>query len=376
MSETPSLAPSARYLEGVAAHRWESDPTQLALLPEFDRMHAALCAEPANGNGNGNGLFDRLKSLLGNDPPEAVPGLYLWGTVGRGKTFLMDLFVASLPHGVALRRHFHRFMGEVHENLRALGERQSPLVEVAAGIAARCRVLCLDEFLVNDIGDAMILSNLLDALFARGVTLVTTSNTAPANLYKDGLQRARFLPAIALIERRCHVVEMASSRDWRLRALTQAPVYLTPPGAEAHRALERIFASQASGNVQADGVLHVNSRDIPLHKRADNILWFDFAALCEGPRAVADYIALAKAGPAIIVSNVPQFTLYSEDAAKRFVQLVDEFYDRHVKLVLSAAAPITELYDGERLRAEFGRTESRLIEMQSEEYLALPHRPE
>jgi cell division protein ZapE len=374
MSETPSLAPSARYLEGVAAHRWESDPTQLALLPEFDRMHAALCAEPSNGNGNG--LFDRLKSLLGNDPPEAVPGLYLWGTVGRGKTFLMDLFVASLPHGVALRRHFHRFMGEVHESLRALGERQSPLVEVAAEIAGRCRVLCLDEFLVNDIGDAMILSNLLDALFARGVSLVTTSNTAPANLYKDGLQRARFLPAIALIERRCHVVEMASSRDWRLRALTQAPVYLTPPGAEAHRALERIFASQASGNVLQDGVLHVNSRDIPFHKRADNILWFDFAALCEGPRAVADYIALAKAGPAIIVSNVPQFTIYSEDAAKRFVQLVDEFYDRHVKLVLSAAAPITELYDGERLRAEFGRTESRLIEMQSEEYLALPHRAE
>ena len=372
MSEIPSLAPSARYLEGVAAHRWESDPTQLALLPEFDRMHAALCTEPASGNG----LFDRLKSLLGNDPPEAVPGLYLWGTVGRGKTFLMDLFAASLPHGVALRRHFHRFMGEVHESLRALGERQSPLVEVAADIAGRCRVLCLDEFLVNDIGDAMILSNLLDALFARGVTLVTTSNTAPANLYKDGLQRARFLPAIALIERRCHVVEMASSRDWRLRALTQAPVYLTPPGAEAHRALERIFASQASGNVQEDGVLHVNSRDIPFHKRADNILWFDFAALCEGPRAVADYIALAKAGPAIIVSNVPQFTIYSEDAAKRFVQLVDEFYDRHVKLVLSAAAPITELYDGERLRAEFGRTESRLIEMQSEEYLALAHRAE
>ena len=374
MSENPSLAPSARYLEGVAAHRWESDPTQLALLPEFDRMHAALCA-PA-GNGNGNGLLGRLKSLLGSDPPTAVPGLYLWGTVGRGKTFLMDLFAASLPHGVVLRRHFHRFMGEVHESLRALGERQSPLAEVAAGLAARCRVLCLDEFLVNDIGDAMILSGLLDALFARGVTLVTTSNTAPANLYKGGLQRARFLPAIALIERRCHVVEMASSRDWRLRALTQAPVYLTPPGAEAHRALERIFASQASSNVQESGTLHVNDREIPFVKCADDIVWFEFAALCEGPRAVADYIALAKAGPAVIVANVPQFTIYSEDAAKRFVQLVDEFYDRHVKLVLSAAAPITELYDGERLRAEFGRTESRLIEMQSEAYLALEHRPE
>ena len=359
-----------RYAEGVAAHRWESDPTQLALLPEFDRMHAALCAEPATESG----LFGRLKLLLGNEPPAAVPGLYLWGPVGRGKTFLMDLFAAGLPHGVVLRRHFHRFMGEVHASLRELGDRQSPLVEVAAGIATRCRVLCLDEFLVNDIGDAMILSNLLNALFERGVSLVTTSNTAPANLYKDGLQRARFLPAIALIEQRCHVIELASSHDWRLRALTQAPVYLTPPGAESHRALERIFASQATGATEHDGALHINGRDIPFHKRAENILWFEFAALCEGPRAVADYIALAKAGPTIIIANVPQFTLYSEDAAKRFVQLVDEFYDRRVKLVLSAAAPITELYDGERLRAEFGRTESRLIEMQSEEYLALEHR--
>ncbi|MEO6800135.1 MAG: cell division protein ZapE [Rhodanobacter sp.] len=372
MTETQWLAPSARYAEGVAAHRWESDPTQLALLPEFDRMHAALCAEPATESG----MFGRLKSLLGNEPPEAVPGLYLWGPVGRGKTFLMDLFAASLPHGVVLRRHFHRFMGEVHASLRDLGDRQSPLVEVATGIAARCRVLCLDEFLVNDIGDAMILANLLQALFERSVSLVTTSNTAPANLYQDGLQRARFLPAIALIEERCHVIELASSRDWRLRALTQAPVYLTPPGAESHRMLERIFASQASDTTEQDGTLHINDRDIPFHKRAGNILWFEFAALCEGPRAVADYIALAKAGPTIIIANVPQFTVYTEDAARRFVQLVDEFYDRHVKLVLSAAAPITELYDGERLRAEFGRTESRLIEMQSEEYLALEHRTE
>ncbi|KRF02075.1 ATPase [Frateuria sp. Soil773] len=369
MSETTPIAPSARYQEGIAAHRWEADPAQLAVLPEFDRMHAALCAEPPR-----NGLFGRLKSLLGNEPREAVPGLYLWGSVGRGKTFLMDLFAASLPHGVALRRHYHRFMGEVHGSLRELGNRQDPLVEVAAGIAARCRVLCLDEFLVNDIGDAMILANLLDALFEHGVGLVTTSNTAPANLYRDGLQRARFLPAIALIEQHCHVVEMVSPRDWRLRALTQAPVYHTPPGAEAERALARIFASQAQGEAQDGGAIEVNGRPIPVRRRADGVLWFEFDALCEGPRAVADYIALAKAGPTVIVSNVPQFSVYSEDAARRFVQLVDEFYDRHVKLVLSAAAPVTELYDGERLRAEFGRTESRLIEMQSEAYLALPHR--
>jgi len=369
MSDIP-LSPSARYQEGIAAHRWEADPAQQALLPEFDRMYASLC-ETRQDTGS---FFGKLKSLLGNESSEPVPGLYLWGSVGRGKTFLMDLFVSSLPHGVALRRHYHRFMGEVHERLRELGERQDPLIEVAAGIAQRCRVLCLDEFLVNDIGDAMILATLLDALFARGVTLVTTSNTAPKNLYKDGLQRARFLPAIALLEQRCHVVEMISSRDWRLRALSQAPVYHTPPSAEAERALSKIFTTQAVGDVVEGGDIVINDRPIPLRKRADNILWFEFDALCEGPRAVSDYIELAKAGPAIIVSNVPQFTIYSEDAAKRFVLLVDEFYDRHVKLILSAAAPITELYDGERLRAEFGRTESRLIEMQSEAYLALDHR--
>jgi cell division protein ZapE len=367
------LSPSARYQEGVAAHRWNADPAQLAVVPEFDRMHAALCVQ---ANGNGSSLFGRLKSLLGGEERQAVPGLYLWGSVGRGKTFLMDLFAASLPHGVALRRHFHRFMGEVHEQLRELGERQDPLVDVAANIAQRCRVLCLDEFLVNDIGDAMILANLLEALFARGVTLVTTSNTAPGNLYQDGLQRARFLPAIASIKQHCHVVEMISSHDWRLRALTHAPVYHTPPGAEAERELSRIFASQAQGDIVDGGEIVINDRPIPVRRRAGNILWFDFPALCDGPRAVADYIALAKTAPAIIVSNVPQFTLYSEDPAKRFVQLVDEFYDRHVKLILSAGAPITELYDGERLRAEFGRTESRLIEMQSQEYLALEHRPE
>ncbi|WP_266170263.1 cell division protein ZapE [Dyella subtropica] len=370
MSEDLPIAPSARYHEGVAAHRWESDPAQLAALPEFDRMHAALTAMPASNGG----LFGRLKSLLGNEEREAVPGLYLWGSVGRGKTFLMDLFVASLPHGVALRRHYHRFMGEVHERLRELGERRDPLLDVADGLAARCRVLCLDEFLINDIGDAMILATLLEALFARGVSLVTTSNTQPANLYKDGLQRARFLPAIALIEKNCHVLEMISSHDWRLRALSQAPVYFTPPSSEAERALARIFTTQAQGQVLESGDIVVNDRPIPVRKRADNILWFDFDALCEGPRAVADYIAIAKAGPAVIVSNVPQFSVYSEDAARRFVLLVDEFYDRHVKLILSAAAPITDLYDGERLRAEFGRTESRLIEMQSEEYLASEHR--
>jgi cell division protein ZapE len=363
--------PGERYQDGIAGHRWESDPAQLPVIAEFDRLHAALCApEPAAG-----GLFGRLRNILGNEPRKTVRGLYLWGSVGRGKTFLMDLFVSSLAPGLALRRHFHRFMLEVHAMMRELGERQNPLDEVAERLAAKCRVLCLDEFLVSDIGDAMILAGLLDGLFARGVTLVTTSNTPPSGLYKDGLQRARFLPAIAAIEAQCVVHEMISPRDWRLRALSQASVYMVPPGAEAERSLARIFTGQAQGEAVDGGSIMLNNRGIPVRKRAENIVWFDFAALCEGPRAVADYIALARTYPAVIVSNVPQFTVYSENEAKRFVLLVDEFYDRHVKLVLSAAAPITDLYDGNKVRAEFGRTESRLIEMQSEDYLGRDHKP-
>ncbi|HEY4090339.1 MAG TPA: cell division protein ZapE [Luteibacter sp.] len=367
------LTPGERYRDGVLGHRWESDPAQLGVIAEFDRMHAALCqpAEPAGG-----GLFGRLKSMLGAEASrESVPGLYLWGSVGRGKTFLMDLFVSSLSPGLALRRHFHRFMQETHATLRELGERQNPLDEVAARIAAKHRVLCLDEFLISDIGDAMIMAGLLEGLFSRGVTLVTTSNTVPANLYKDGLQRARFLPAIAALEKHCVVHEMVSPRDWRLRALSQASVYLVPPGPEAERSLAKIFTTQAQGDIEEGGTLAVNGRDIPVRRRAPNILWFDFTALCEGPRAVTDYIELAKTYPTVILSGVPQFTDFTENEAKRFVLLVDEFYDRHVKLALSAAAPITELYDGTRVRAEFGRTESRLIEMQSEDYLGREHKP-
>lgn len=364
--------PGERYRDGIAGHRWESDPAQLPVIAQFDRLHAALCA-PAPAAGGG--LFGRLRSLLANEPRHAVPGLYLWGSVGRGKTFLMDLFVSSLAPGLALRRHFHRFMLEVHGMLRDLGERQNPLDEVADRIALKCRVLCLDEFLVSDIGDAMILSGLLEGLFARGVALVTTSNTPPSGLYRDGLQRARFLPAIAAIKAHCVVHEMVSPRDWRLRALSQASVYLVPPGVEAELSLARIFATQAQGDTAEGGTIAINGRDIPVRKRADNIVWFDFAALCEGPRAVADYIELAKTYPAVMLSNVPQFTVFTENEAKRFVLLVDEFYDRHVKLVASAAAPITEIYDGAKLRAEFGRTESRLIEMQSEDYLGRDHKP-
>ena len=266
-------------------------------------------------------------------------------------------------------------MQDVHADLRSLEGCSDPLVEVAARLAADVRVLVLDEFFVGDIGDAMILGNLLRALFARGVVLVTTSNTPPQELYRDGLQRERFLPAIALIERHCEIVELVSPTDWRLRALKQAPVYWTPPGAQAERALQAAFGRVAHGAVRRDFALEVNDRRIPVRAEADGAIWFDFDALCEGPRGVADYIEIARGWHTVLVSNVPQLTPQTDDAARRFVELVDELYDRGVNLVLSAATSIVDLYDGDRLRAEVARTESRLIEMQSEDYLAREHRP-
>ncbi len=361
-------SPSELYAQGAARHDWQEDVAQQALLPQLDRFWHEL--QSASSNTGLRGLWRGFHSIQ-----HAVNGLYLWGRVGRGKTFLMDLLVRSLPQDQVERWHFHRFMAEVSAELQQLGEMSDPLEQVAAAYARRARVLCLDEFLVNDIGDAMLLAGLLQGLFDRGVSLVTTSNTRPDNLYRDGLQRARFEPAIALLQEHCAVLELASERDWRLRALRQAPTWLTPVGVEAEQHLSRIFTRLAQGGSKQDSELRVLGRAIPCRGQASQVSWFDFSALCDGPRAVADYIEIAQHYDAVLLSAVPQFTVESEDPALRFVRLVDEFYDRRVKLICTAATPIIDLYDGRRLRAQFARTESRLIEMQSEDYLAKEHRP-
>lgn len=362
---TAAETPSARYTQGVARGDWQDDPAQRAVLAELDRVQADLLRREEGS------WLARLRARLTDS--DSVLGLYLWGGVGRGKTFLIDLFFDGLPLQRKRRVHFHRFMREVQAELRALPGVEDPLDTVAEHIAAQTRVLCLDEFFVSDIGDAMILGGLLRHLFERGVALITTSNTAPRNLYANGLQRDRFLPAIALLEQHCRVYEMVSAQDWRLRALRRARVFHTPLGPDAERAMHECFVRITHGAAKSGQDIELHDRRIPVKELAEDAIWFEFVALCEGPRAVADYIEIAKGYGTVLVSNVPQFTPMLEDAARRFIELVDEFYDRHVKLVLSAAVGIVELYDGVRLRAEFARTASRLIEMQSEEYLAREH---
>ncbi len=325
-----------------------------------------LEAKPYRGSGF-------LGRWLHKGQTEPVEGLYIWGGVGRGKTWLMDLFFETLTEVRKRRIHFHRMMAYVHGRLGRLKGIEDPIASVADDVSQRTRVLCFDEFFVSDIADAMILGRLLEAIFERGVTLVATSNSAPEDLYRDGLQRARFLPAIDLINRYTAVVHMDGDTDYRLRLLKQAGTYLDPENADTTARLEHFFAECGHSEVRFDAELSVNGRSITARRVAKGIAWFGFDELCDGPRSQADYIEIARWYPAVIVEGVPIFDSLREDAARRFISVVDEFYDRRVKLILSAAATPADLYRGTRLEFEFERTASRLTEMQSEEYLGLPH---
>lgn len=377
MADTGAAArPSENYLAGVARGDWQDDPAQRAVLRELDRIHEALLQAPPRA-----GLFGRL---FGSDDADVTPGLYLWGGVGRGKTFLIDLFYADLPlpeskpggdvRDGKRRTHFHRFMRSVHERLRAHAGERDPLTIIAREWRASLRVLVLDEFFVSDIGDAMLLGRLLDRLFAEGVVLVTSSNTPPRELYKDGLQRARFEPAIALIEQHCAVVHLDSDTDYRLRELTRSPVYRAPLDGESDAWLESRWHALGGDDAHRDGSIELEGRKIAVRARCKGMAWFDFDALCEGPRAAADYIEIAREFHTVLLGGVPIMDARTDDAARRFVTLVDELYDRHVNLVCTAAAAPPALYTGERLLGAFERTTSRLIEMRSAEYLALEHR--
>jgi cell division protein ZapE len=376
---TAIIRPQDRYLMDLEKPDFRADPAQALAIKKLDNLFDRLLAQQdLSLKEKGLSLMNRLLGLSSSRRPER--GLYFWGGVGRGKTYLMDMFFDALPMDQKLRIHFHRFMRRVHHELATLTDTKNPLEVVADRIAAEAKVICFDEFFVSDITDAMILAGMFDALFKRGVCLVATSNIAPDGLYKDGLQRARFLPAIELIKQHTEVLNIDGGVDYRLRTLERAELYYTPldEGADASllQSFQRLVPQRDSELVshKVDVSIEVEGRHIAARYLADDVVWFDFDAICDGPRSQNDYIEIAKEFHAVLISDVPQMGFHNEDRARRFINLVDEFYDRNIKLVLSAAVNLQDLYQEGRLAFEFQRTCSRLQEMQSHEYLAAAHK--
>lgn len=366
------MTPLERYQQDLLRPDFQADQAQRMAIEKLEMLFGFLLDEQKQ---SGKGIFSKVKTLVCR-PEKIVPvkGLYFWGGVGRGKTYLMDIFFECLPFDKKLRLHFHRFMQYVHGELKSLEGNKNPLDMVALKISSQARVICFDEFFVSDITDAMILGGLFEKLFDLGVTLVATSNIVPDDLYKNGLQRQRFLPAIEQLKKHCEILNIDGGVDYRLRALQQAEIYYSPLGGEAEASLMRSLLGLAPDELQENVSIEINGRQLCSRYEADDVVWFEFTELCEGARSQNDYIELARIYHAVILSNVPCMDVTKEDQARRFINLVDEFYDRKVKLVISAELPILGLYKGSKLRFEFERTQSRLLEMQSHEYLAAAHK--
>ena len=368
------MTPLERYQADLQKPGFAHDKAQEIAIEHLQRLYDLLVAAEQEAQQK-SPVTRLLEKFTRPKRVEPIRGLYFWGGVGRGKTYMMDSFYETLPFERKLRAHFHRFMQRVHRELQRLAGEKNPLQLIADRLAQEARVICFDEFFVSDIADAMILGGLFEALCDRGVTLVATSNIEPDGLYRDGLQRARFLPAIALLKKHTLVLNVDGGTDYRLRALEKAELYHYPLGPHANEVLQRNFEALAPELGLADQLLDIEGRAIRARRVAEDVAWFDFAELCDGPRSQNDYIELAREFHAVLLGGVPQLTEQKEDQARRFVNLVDEFYDRNVKLVLTAEVPLSDLYTGARLRFEFERTRSRLLEMQSHEYLARAHRP-
>lgn len=366
------MTPLSRYQQDLLRPDFKEDAAQRMAVEKLQIVFDALVARH---NAENKSFIKKIVGKLSGQPSasEKVQGLYFWGGVGRGKTYLMDTFFECLPFEQKLRSHFHRFMQYVHQQLKRLDGQKNPLDTIAKEIAAQYKVICFDEFFVSDIADAMILGGLFEKLFDMGVTLIATSNIIPDNLYKDGLQRQRFLPAIAELKKHCEVVNVDGGTDYRLRALQQAELYYMPLGDEAEQGLMKNLLNLSLGNVQEAKEITVSHRVLRSRYEADDIVWFDFAELCDGPRSQNDYIELARIYQTVIVSDVPQMHVAQDDQVRRFINMVDEFYDRNVKLIISAQVNIAQLYTGGKLTFEFERTQSRLLEMQSSDYLAAEH---
>lgn len=342
-----------------------ADATQLAAAQRLQKFYDELLALKAARR-------NRLRKLLIH--PELPRGVWFWGGVGRGKSFLMDCFFDAVPYQRKHRVHFHAFMREVHQALKAHHDESDPLAKVAADIARKTRLMCFDEFHVSDIADAMILGRLMEALFEAGVIFCITSNYPPDGLYPNGLQRQNFLPTIKLLKEKLDVIEIDAGIDYRLRTLEQADIFLTPNDAKADAAMRQVFCQLAGEKEGQGGSITILNRELPVIRRADGVIWFDFATLCGGPRSQNDYLVLAESYHTLFLSHVPKMGADMSSQARRFTWLVDVLYDHRVKLIISADCPAEALYTQGMQASEFGRTVSRLIEMRSHEYLASTHR--
>ncbi|MDP6122603.1 MAG: cell division protein ZapE [Arenicellales bacterium] len=364
---TPHTTPKNLYQSALDSKQFSPDKDQALVVDAFEVLfHRLMEPKP---------LFTRLfHQFIASPPP--IPGLYLVGGVGRGKTSLMDLFFELLPFPEKRRVHFYRFMKEVHDQLKTLKTRQNPLELIGRRIARQTKLLCFDELYVADIGDAMILAGLFTALVHNHVTLIITSNTYPDDLYRGGLQRDRFLPAIDLISHYTQLIDLGDSRDYRLMQLGESGVYFDLNDPETEARLESCFTQLSPDPHAEEGEsVEILGRVIPVERSGDGIIWFTFEVLCGSERSQLDYIELSREYNTAIISGIPVLGAEAVDRARRLIELVDEFYDRGVKVIISAAAAPQLLYRGDRLAKGFARTASRLIEMQSSAYLSREHRP-
>jgi cell division protein ZapE len=344
------------------------DPVQQQVIRQLDQLHEAILAT----NRRELHWRERLKRMMGGRRRE-LQGMYIWGGVGRGKTLLMDIFFECLPIAEKKRLHFHAFMKLIHDRLDGKGMVQEPLRLIARDLVKDFWVLCLDEFVVTDIGDAMLIGQLLDALFEEGVLLVTTSNSAPQDLYRDGLQRSRFLPAIELLSTRCEVINLDGGQDYRILGLKDANLFRYPHDAVAQAQLLN-YLRDHHVMAQEQGEIEINHRQIAYEFRAEDSIWFSFEKLCLTARSRLDYLEIARQFSTLVLTGIRRMDDGNNDVAKRFISLIDVLYDHRVKLVCTAEVAADELYRKGFLVAEFERTVSRLIEMQGQEYLHLSHR--
>ncbi|CAG9295608.1 cell division protein ZapE [Celerinatantimonas diazotrophica] len=366
------LSPKQRYKKDISEQKIVFDAAQMQVVDELERVHRAFSQPKPDSLVPKTRWWQRFtaKTTL-NDP---IRGVYLWGGVGRGKTYLMDLLVASLPASVVRRQHFYHFMQDIHQQLKIYQGQTDPLEKIAEQIAQQVRLICFDEFFVTDITDAMLLGTLFSALFRRGISLVATSNIVPDDLYHNGLQRSRFLPAIALIKRHCEVINLDGPTDYRQNVIQSGHCFYWPLSESATTSLNKMF-EQLTHTLPNPQEIEVNHRKVACRGCYNGVLYSDFSRLCQSARSANDYIELAHRFHTVIIGDIPLLNDDQSDALRRFITLVDEFYERHVIIVASMQARPQDLYEGQRLAFEYQRCCSRLQQMDSQEYLDLEHLP-